>query len=188
MFCGTMVSNDLNSVFVKLSLTLIIPHNKKTKITIITTIVKINIVCCSIIFNNNKEIIKEINQDQKMGDWGDWYCDKCGYKNFRRNVNCRSCRNSNGSSSTIKVRGDDWFCPKCRAHQFARNKVCRDCATPKPDDIDQLKCIICCTEQRNSSLIHGNDAHMVTCYSCATKLDKCPVCRQTVTKVVKIYE
>jgi len=121
----------------------------------------------------------------------DWLCNECGYSNFGRNIRCRNCRKNNVTTTTpIKIRGDDWFCPKCRGHQFARNKVCRDCATPKPTEeiIDQMKCIICCIKQRNSSLIHGNDAHVVTCYECGVGLTTCPICRQTITNIVKIYE
>lgn len=128
---------------------------------------------------------------------GDWLCRTCHYRNFRRQTSCRQCargsRNTlpnTSQNNSIKVRGDDWFCPNCKAHQFARNTECRDCKTPKPneDAVDQQKCIICCTNQRNSSLTHGNTAHIVTCYDCGVKLKNCPVCRQNVTKVIKVYD
>lgn len=150
--------------------------------------------------------------DRRSDNSGDWHCHICHYRNFRKNGRCRQCRAlrhgvtgpANASigaqvivkeaPSSIKVRGDDWFCSNCKAHQFARNTECRDCKTPKPNEenIDQQKCVICCTNQRNSSLNHGNTAHVVTCYECGlnlkSKLGKCPVCRQIIQNVIKLYD
>ena len=52
-------------------------------------------------------------------------------------------------------------------------------------------CVVCLTNPKEASLIHGNSAHQVCCYSCAKKLRKhcrpCPVCRRPIEKVVKNF-
>jgi E3 ubiquitin-protein ligase Mdm2 len=53
-------------------------------------------------------------------------------------------------------------------------------------------CMLCCTNPRNASLIHGQIGHQLCCYPCAKKLWKeqarCPVCRRKVEKIVKLIQ
>ena len=53
-------------------------------------------------------------------------------------------------------------------------------------------CMLCCTNPRNASLIHGQIGHQLCCYPCAKKLWKeqarCPVCRRKIEKVVKLIQ
>lgn len=52
-------------------------------------------------------------------------------------------------------------------------------------------CQLCLTRNRCAALVHGRTAHMVSCYPCAKKLENrrkpCPVCRRTISKVIKIF-
>ena len=54
-------------------------------------------------------------------------------------------------------------------------------------------CILCSTNPINSSFIHGNIGHQISCYKCSkrymkteNKVQGCPVCRRTIERVVKI--
>lgn len=153
---------------------------------------------CSICNYTNFKRNKSCRQCERNKNKEDWKCTQCRYKNFRRNNKCRQCGTSKVvsnekaivivESSGVKVRANDWFCPKCKSHQFASREVCRDCKTEKPKDTDFQKCIICTIKQRNSSLNHGSTAHVVTCYECGEKLKSCPVCRQSIDKIIKIYD
>jgi E3 ubiquitin-protein ligase Mdm2 len=53
-------------------------------------------------------------------------------------------------------------------------------------------CMLCCTNPRDASLIHGQIGHQLCCYPCAKKLWKeqarCPVCRRKVEKIVKLIQ
>ena len=52
-------------------------------------------------------------------------------------------------------------------------------------------CVICLTQPRNASLVHGRTGHQVCCIGCAEKLrenrKKCPVCRKKIKLVVKNF-
>lgn len=50
---------------------------------------------------------------------------------------------------------------------------------------DDSKCSICFQMLKNSVLRPCN--HNITCYGCAVKLDKCPVCRKDIKKKLKIF-
>jgi hypothetical protein len=57
------------------------------------------------------------------------------------------------------------------------------------DTTSESDCAICMDNQRNSVLRPCN--HMVTCYGCSLVLlnrqDNCPVCREVITDVIKIF-
>lgn len=52
-------------------------------------------------------------------------------------------------------------------------------------------CIICLSEPKVASLVHGRSGHQACCYQCACQLKKtrkpCPVCRQPIEKVIRNY-
>lgn len=52
-------------------------------------------------------------------------------------------------------------------------------------------CIICLSEPKVASLVHGRTGHQACCYQCACQLKKtrkpCPVCRQPIEKVIRNY-
>ena len=52
-------------------------------------------------------------------------------------------------------------------------------------------CVICLTQPRNASLVHGRTGHQVCCIGCAEKLKenkkKCPVCRKKIKLIVKNF-
>jgi hypothetical protein len=52
-------------------------------------------------------------------------------------------------------------------------------------------CLICLTEERNATIVHGETGHVVCCLTCARILkargDKCPVCRLTIDSVIQQF-
>lgn len=52
-------------------------------------------------------------------------------------------------------------------------------------------CIICLSEPKVASLIHGTSGHQACCYQCACQLKRlrkpCPVCRRPIQKVIRNY-
>ncbi|XP_074083458.1 E3 ubiquitin-protein ligase Mdm2-like isoform X3 [Macrotis lagotis] len=52
-------------------------------------------------------------------------------------------------------------------------------------------CILCLSQPKNGCIVHGATGHLVTCYSCARRLQRrhkpCPVCRQPIRLTVLIY-
>ena len=57
-----------------------------------------------------------------------------------------------------------------------------------PKDKSSL-CILCLTNQKDASIIHGRVSHIITCYQCGRKLFKqkrpCPICRRHIEKITK---
>ena len=52
-------------------------------------------------------------------------------------------------------------------------------------------CVLCLTEPRNASIVHGQTGHQICCIGCAERLKKdkkkCPVCRKKIKLVVKNF-
>lgn len=52
-------------------------------------------------------------------------------------------------------------------------------------------CIICLSEPKVASLVHGKSGHQACCYQCALQLKKlrkpCPVCRRPIDKVIRNF-
>lgn len=52
-------------------------------------------------------------------------------------------------------------------------------------------CIICLSQPKEATIIHGTTGHQSCCYRCACRLRRhrkpCPVCRQPIQKVVRNY-
>lgn len=52
-------------------------------------------------------------------------------------------------------------------------------------------CIICLSEPKVASLVHGQSGHQACCYQCALQLKKlrkpCPICRRPIDKVIRNF-
>ena len=58
-----------------------------------------------------------------------------------------------------------------------------------PENDDKL-CVICFSNHCDASFMHGNTAHIVCCYICATTNDfgnACPFCREPIERILKNY-
>jgi len=97
----------------------------------------------------------------------------------------------------ITFRKGDWLCRKCHDHQFAKNAFCRKCGDSRParedeagNDIDD-PCAICFDRIKNAGFLHGGDIHVLSCKECADGLKaegkKCPMCRQEIEKVLRVF-
>lgn len=126
---------------------------------------------------------------------GDWNCHACGDHVFARKVKCGRCGaqrrdKSAASAAPPSMRKGDWLCPTCNDVQFASRLQCRKCNAAKPaaaNAADAELCMVCLEKTRNTSLVHGVDAHMVCCNECAAKVTTCPVCRKDVERRVTTY-
>ncbi|XP_078437522.1 zinc finger protein VAR3, chloroplastic-like [Wolffia australiana] len=61
---------------------------------------------------------------------GDWFCPKCNFMNFARNVQCRGC---NEARLKKELTGGDWECPQCDFFNYARNLKCLRCDCKRPE-------------------------------------------------------
>lgn len=114
-----------------------------------------------------------------------WECDSCNYKlNWKRRGKCVKCSNK---KTDTQLKGD-WFCNACDDYQFSKNKECRTCRCKKNDKINTDMCVICLDAPRNCVIIHGDNGHNITCITCASKLKKCPICRQRIENVIKMFK
>jgi hypothetical protein len=61
---------------------------------------------------------------------------------------------------------------------------------PPPNRQDDV-CLICLTEERNATIIHGETGHICCCLHCARILkhngDRCPVCRLSIDHVIQHF-
>jgi len=61
--------------------------------------------------------------------------------------------------------------------------------TPTKNDDD--RCLICLTEERNATIVHGETGHVACCLVCARILkargDKCPVCRFEIDLIIQHF-
>ena len=64
-------------------------------------------------------------------------------------------------------------------------------ALAKPVEPYGEMCVVCLTQPRNASFVHGETGHQVCCLSCADKWratkKKCPVCREKIQMVIKNF-
>lgn len=50
---------------------------------------------------------------------------------------------------------------------------------------DRLLCIICCEKEKE--VVFRNCGHFISCKSCANGFDKCPICRENISDIMKVY-
>uniref|UniRef100_A0A6U1U8Q6 RING-type domain-containing protein n=1 Tax=Trieres chinensis TaxID=1514140 RepID=A0A6U1U8Q6_TRICV len=58
-------------------------------------------------------------------------------------------------------------------------------------DESRMTCLVCLTEQRNSTIVHGGTGHIACCLTCARLLKSrgfsCPVCRLEIDTVIQHF-
>ncbi|KAG8184546.1 hypothetical protein JTE90_012635 [Oedothorax gibbosus] len=142
--------------------------------------------------------------DAEIGLLDNWQCSTCFSKNSPINRYCSKCFcTRNGWCNVEKKCGIE---KKKRKRRKPRHKRKRE-LTKEPIHDAKLNempcssndssiskntaenlCLLCCANPVNSSIIHGNFAHSITCFSCASKLkareSRCPICRRHIEKVV----
>ncbi|XP_055820054.1 uncharacterized protein LOC129888991 isoform X1 [Solanum dulcamara] len=83
---------------------------------------------------------QEGGQINVLREQGDWFCPKCNFLNFSRNVKCLRC-NGLFHERLSKLRQEqdhpplrkgDWICDKCHFMNFARNTRCWQCKEKPP--------------------------------------------------------
>jgi len=78
------------------------------------------------------------------------------------------------------------------AYQQAIERAKHAPAAPPPRrPNDELSCMICLTESRTATLIHGSTGHICCCLACArilhSRQDPCPVCRLRIERVIQHF-
>ncbi|PHU08614.1 hypothetical protein BC332_20474 [Capsicum chinense] len=71
---------------------------------------------------------------------GDWFCPKCNFLNFSRNVKCLQCNDLflervsklREEQDQLPLKKGDWICDKCHFMNFARNTRCLQCKEKPP--------------------------------------------------------
>lgn len=130
----------------------------------------------------------------------DWVCPSCQGNNWGRNGYCFRCR----VRKPTELLNGDWYCGVCGDYQFRANAACRRCVPPpsKPmpplappqESIDsraeegQDTCVVCMENKVTCIMVHGETGHSVTCMGCASKISKCPICRQTIEKRIRVFK
>jgi hypothetical protein len=118
-----------------------------------------------------------------MSNKHDWKCPACLASNWGRKFKCFECH---APKPTELLKGD-WFCSACNFYQFARNKKCMTCKKPKAvlKVKEGKECIVCMVNARDCIVMHGETGHYIMCMTCATKVNKCPICRQVITHRIR---
>ena len=140
-----------------------------------------------------------------------WNCISCNYHNKGTRTHCNRCR----VAKQIRNPGD-WNCLACDQLLPLSRDRCDDCGITKnglpipqqnesqtsssstventsaentsAENTTAELCSICLTNPKNSIFLHGDTAHQAACYTCARQCNnRCPLCRQNVDKVIKLY-
>ena len=76
----------------------------------------------------------------------------------------------------------------------AQDGIAKPSSSPPPKQQQQQQrsqCLICLTEERNATIVHGETGHVVCCLVCSRILkargDKCPVCRLEIDLVIQHF-
>ncbi|KAL6760027.1 hypothetical protein V8C86DRAFT_2562809 [Haematococcus lacustris] len=63
---------------------------------------------------------------------------------------------------------------------------------PEEEEDSQLSCVVCLSAPRAVGLLHGSTVHKCVCRECAARIKAgtmlCPLCRQTVERVLDVFE
>jgi hypothetical protein len=52
---------------------------------------------------------------------------------------------------------------------------------------DEGCCVICLDKPANTTLVHGTTGHLCCCNNCAASVSECPICRESITSVVRVF-
>eukprot|EP00392_Amoebophrya_sp_AT5.2_P008822 g8850.t1 len=70
--------------------------------------------------------------------------------------------------------------------------IARPVSAPGSLEVGHDLCIVCQTNPRNASFVHGTTAHIACCYQCALETRRrnrnCPICRQRIELVVQNFQ
>lgn len=81
--------------------------------------------------NRNGQTLRSFGQNIEMKR-GDWYCPRCKFMNFARNMKCLECEEARPKR---QLTGGEWECPQCDFFNYGRNKVCLRCDCKRPGDV-----------------------------------------------------
>lgn len=133
---------------------------------------------------------------------GDWICTGCNKLIFSSKDKCFKCNvDRNGNTTLKRGREGDWTCKGCNHLIFASKDKCTKCNIDRDGNMidmsdninDEKLCIICTSQPKNAIIVHkdSDDGHQVCCYGCANKIflttNNCPVCRQEIQQIIKVY-
>ncbi len=132
-----------------------------------------------------------------------WIC-SCEHVNYGTDIcyKCNTFRSKRYLNNNMKA--NDWNCKKCGFLIFGYKTHCFRCNVDK-DGInivtmnnvsnhndEKETCCICLDNPCDVILVHGIDAHQVSCKECTTKImmkeKKCPMCRKEITTFIKVYK
>lgn len=141
--------------------------------------------------------------DRSYSNRRDWKCLRCDSVNWGRNGKCYMCHARKPST----LLEGDWFCSACDSYQFKSRTRCRECGNryravidetdddsgPSHEgdeycDDDKKACVICLTNKRKVTFVHGGTSHFVSCYGCASKVKNCPICRKPISSKITVYD
>lgn len=79
-----------------------------------------------------------------------------------------------------------------QSSSYEEDQLARISGIPKqPCNCSIDLCGLCGLRSVDGAFMHGNTAHQLYCYSCSKRVwrerKKCPVCRRTIAKVVKMF-
>lgn len=99
-----------------------------------------------------------------------------------------------GASSSVEenFQGQSHSSRQASSAESAKQTVTQNSENKHPESaFTPDLCVICLTQPRNASIVHGRTGHQVCCIGCAEKLKegkkKCPVCRKKIKLVVKNF-
>jgi len=68
-------------------------------------------------------------------------------------------------------------------HTKAMNKLSE--LADSPSQFPEYTCVICKTNK--SIMVFKKCGHLISCYSCSTQLNKCPMCREEIDEKIRVY-
>lgn len=121
---------------------------------------------------------------------GDWYCADCGEFQFANRTQCRRCGCGHREPSTTEI--DDLATRFERfAERLHETLGVNINSTITTDDTvadnQEEACVICLTNKRSITLVHGDTGHFVVCKQCSLRIDKCPVCRKHINSKIRSF-
>lgn len=148
--------------------------------------------------------------DKKPPRFGDWICNGCGGNIFARKDKCRCGVTKEGSKTMPPYQKKEKRKRKKRdrptdgqpeskkikdgyANDFNQSSSTTTTTTTTTEEEREEKiCCICLDNPIEMGFLHGDTIHNVCCGGCASQIffgDKkeCPLCREPITKLIKVY-
>ena len=127
----------------------------------------------------------------------DWRCPVCQFNIFGHKTECGKCHTTRPGrtppTATVPPkpapvpRAGDWPCTYCGLSNFANRTACFKCKRAREGTVTAATsaCVVC-MDGPLEMVIHPC-GHVCVCRACAEPLDKCPLCRVTITKKERVY-